>query len=81
MLPDSIARAVYIIHENGLSLWQFGLAACSFSLAVLEEWLGWFEWLVTGPLWAYVSAIALMLVTLEFFSVTEVSIPFVYFQF
>jgi len=64
-----------------LNLWQTGLALCALALAVLEEWLGWFEHLAAGSRWAYIGAVALMLLTLEFFSVTEVSLPFVYFQF
>jgi alginate O-acetyltransferase complex protein AlgI len=63
------------------NLWQTGLAVCALMLAVLEEWLGWFDRLLTGPLWTYVAALTLMLATLEMFSVTEISIPFVYFQF
>jgi CO dehydrogenase/acetyl-CoA synthase delta subunit len=63
------------------NLWQTGLAVCALVLAVLEEWLGWFDRLLTGPLWIYVAALTLMLATLEMFSVTEISIPLVYFQF
>ena len=63
------------------NLWQTGLALCALVLAVLEEWLGWFDRLLTGPLWTYAAALTLMLATLEMFSVTEISIPFVYFQF
>lgn len=60
--------------------WQTGLACCSLLLTVLEEWLGWFERLVTGPRWAPAFALGLMFFTLELFSVTD-SVPFVYFQF
>jgi alginate O-acetyltransferase complex protein AlgI len=60
--------------------WQTGLACCALLLAVLEEWLGWFERLVTGPSWSPVFALALMFLTLSLFSVPD-SIPFIYFQF
>jgi alginate O-acetyltransferase complex protein AlgI len=61
--------------------WQTGLGCCALLLAVLEEWLGWFERLITGPVWAYGAALAVFLAALEMFSVTERSVPFFYFQF
>jgi hypothetical protein len=56
------------------------LVACALLLAILEEWLGWFERLVTGPRWAPAIALALMFFILELFSVPD-SVPFIYFQF
>jgi hypothetical protein len=51
------------------------------ALAVVEEKLDWFEWLVAAPAWAYATALAAMFFCLEVFGVTDVSIPFIYFQF
>jgi alginate O-acetyltransferase complex protein AlgI len=63
-----------------LNLWQLVLVASALVLAILEEWIGWFERLVTGPRWAPALALGLMFFTLELFSVPD-SVPFVYFQF
>ena len=51
------------------------------ALAILEEKLDWFERLVKAPAWAYGAAMALLLVGIELIDVTEVAVPFVYFQF
>ena len=69
-----------VIGASLLNAWQAGLAFCTLALAILEESLGWFEWLSTGPRWAPALALASMLVIVELFSVPD-SIPFVYFQF
>lgn len=63
-----------------VNLWQWILVACTLGLAILEEWLGWFERLVTGPRWTPVLALSLMFFTLELFSVPN-AVPFIYFQF
>jgi len=64
-----------------LNNWQLGLVALSCLLAVLEEKLAWFERLSRAPMWAFASALSLILLFLELFAVTGVAIPFVYFQF
>ncbi len=64
-----------------LERWQLGLAGLSLVLAMLEEKLEWFEKLALAPSWACAAALAMMLFCLELFGVTDVSIPFVYFQF
>lgn len=86
--PDlHVAGAVYrqmFAGEAGaplLNVWQIWLAAITLLLAILEEWLGWFARVATGPLWVYGGVLALLLMALELFSVTEVSVPFIYFQF
>jgi D-alanyl-lipoteichoic acid acyltransferase DltB (MBOAT superfamily) len=61
--------------------WQVGLIAVSLLLAVAEEKLKWFDWLMEAPVWAYASAMALMLFCLEIFGVIDARIPFIYFQF
>jgi alginate O-acetyltransferase complex protein AlgI len=64
-----------------LNSWQFGLVGIALVLAVAEEQFECFERLATAPTWAYASALTAMLFCLETFGVTDVSIPFVYFQF
>jgi D-alanyl-lipoteichoic acid acyltransferase DltB (MBOAT superfamily) len=64
-----------------LNTWHLELLAVSLGLAVAEEKLGWFEKAATGSTWAYTAALTAMLLCLELFAVTEVSVPFVYFQF
>ena len=85
--PDlGVAGTVYANMFGGatgeplFNIWQTGLACAALLLAILEEWLGWFERLVEGPRWAPVCALALMFITVELFSVSD-SMPFVYFQF
>ncbi|MDP8980953.1 MAG: MBOAT family protein [Acidobacteriota bacterium] len=82
---DAVAVIGQMFHGSpGVILfnsWQIGLIAVSFFLARWEESKGWFERLVTGPVWAYAGAMTLILICLELFGVTESVVPFVYFQF
>src|SRR5579862_230561 len=64
-----------------LNTWQFGLAGVALVLAVAEEKSEWFDRLSVGPAWAYAAGLTSMLLCLELFGVTDVTIPFVYFQF
>jgi alginate O-acetyltransferase complex protein AlgI len=64
-----------------LNTWQFGLVAVALLLAVAEEKWEWFDRVSIGPAWAYAAGLTSMLLCLELFGVTDVSIPFVYFQF
>jgi alginate O-acetyltransferase complex protein AlgI len=64
-----------------LNAWQFGLVAVALLLAVGEEKWEWFDRLSVGPAWAYAAGLTSMLLCLELFGVTDVTIPFVYFQF
>ena len=50
-------------------------------LAALEEKRQWFEKLAAGPAWAYACAAAMLLLSVELIGVTDVAVPFVYFQF
>jgi len=61
--------------------WQVGLIVVSLLLAIAEEKLKWFDWLMEAPVWAYASAMALLLFCLEIFGVIDARIPFIYFQF
>ena len=60
--------------------WQVALALLALTLAVAEEWVGWFERLVIAPSWVPACALALVFLTVELFSVST-PMPFVYFQF
>jgi alginate O-acetyltransferase complex protein AlgI len=64
-----------------LNTWQFGLVAVALLLAVAEEKWEWFDRVSIGPAWAYAAGLTSMLLCLELFGVTDVTIPFVYFQF
>ena len=64
-----------------LTPWEARLALLTALLALAEERWGWFERVVRWPAWAYASAVALLLLVLEIFGVTEADIPFIYFQF
>jgi D-alanyl-lipoteichoic acid acyltransferase DltB (MBOAT superfamily) len=61
--------------------WHFGLAGVALLLALLEEYWQWFERLLRAPAWAYAGALTMMFFCLELFAVTDVQIPFIYFQF
>jgi alginate O-acetyltransferase complex protein AlgI len=64
-----------------LTSWQVGLAAVSLVVAVVEENLDWFERLMAWPLAVRAVTLALIFFAIEIFGVTDVAIPFVYFQF
>jgi alginate O-acetyltransferase complex protein AlgI len=61
--------------------WQLGLGLSSIIIACLEEWLEIEDRLVSGGVMAYGVAMALLLIVLEVFAVTDLEIPFLYFQF
>jgi hypothetical protein len=61
--------------------WHFGLAGVALLLALLEEYWQWFERLLRAPAWAYAGALTMLFFCLELFAVTDVQIPFIYFQF
>ncbi|MCX6632438.1 MAG: MBOAT family protein [Candidatus Solibacter sp.] len=61
--------------------WQIDLILGTLTLAILEEKLEWFERLVKAPAWVYGAAMAFLLLGIELIGVTEVAVPFVYFQF
>jgi D-alanyl-lipoteichoic acid acyltransferase DltB (MBOAT superfamily) len=84
-LPQSLQILGQMFSRPGghtlLQHWHVGLALIALALAVVEEKLDWFERIVEAPAWAYATALAAMFVCLEVFGVTDVSIPFIYFQF
>ncbi|MCC7497360.1 MAG: MBOAT family protein [Bryobacterales bacterium] len=61
--------------------WHLLLIALALTGAFIEEHLNAFRRLSAGPAWAWTTAVAAMLFTIELFGVTDVSIPFIYFQF
>jgi alginate O-acetyltransferase complex protein AlgI len=61
--------------------WLMALAGLCLLLAILEEKRGWFERLAAGPAWSYACACAVLLLSVELIGVTDVAVPFVYFQF
>ncbi len=64
-----------------IARWQFWLIGISLAIAIVEEKLDWFEKLTRGPAWAYTAACACLLLCVELIGVTEIQVPFVYFQF
>jgi alginate O-acetyltransferase complex protein AlgI len=62
-------------------LWMMSLIGASLVFAVLEEKRSWFEKLAAGPAWAYACAAAVLLMCVELIGVTDIAVPFVYFQF
>jgi alginate O-acetyltransferase complex protein AlgI len=68
----------------GNSLFQpyhIGLVLPWMALEVWEERRGWFDRLARAPAWAMACALVLVFLVVELFGVTDVSIPFIYFQF
>jgi alginate O-acetyltransferase complex protein AlgI len=84
-LPQSlqILKQMFLV-PSGRPLterWQIGLALVALALAVAEEKLEWFEWVIKAPPLAYATALALTLLVAEIFGVMDAAIPFIYFQF
>lgn len=61
--------------------WQVALAGLALGVALAEEKWEWEDRLVRGGWLGYAVALAGLLLVLEVFGVTDVEIPFVYFQF
>jgi len=62
-------------------VWLMVLIGVCLLLAAIEEKRQWFAKLATGPAWAYACAAAVLLLCVELIGVTDVPVPFVYFQF
>jgi hypothetical protein len=63
--------------KSAFEPWHWGLFGVAFVYAVVEEWRDREEL----PAVAYALLLGLMFFVLEIFAVTDVEIPFVYFQF
>ncbi|MFN0101950.1 MAG: MBOAT family O-acyltransferase [Bryobacteraceae bacterium] len=82
-------EAVWILQQLGsgvggkfpFSPWESRMALATAGLALAEERWGWFERLVRLPGLGFAAVVAVMLLSLELFGVTDVNIPFIYFQF
>jgi alginate O-acetyltransferase complex protein AlgI len=61
--------------------WLMWLVCACGLLAALEEAWGWFDRVSRARVPAYACALTVLLLCLELFSVLDISIPFVYFQF
>ena len=64
-----------------LSAWLCGTAIGTLLLAIVEERYQIFDRLSRAGMWTFATTMGLLLIVLELFSVTDVAIPFVYFQF
>jgi hypothetical protein len=61
--------------------WQTDLALMAHALGIAEERQGWFNGLVRAPAWIYGSAIAVLLLAVELLGRSDITVPFVCFQF
>jgi alginate O-acetyltransferase complex protein AlgI len=85
----TLPTALYVFSQmfsavKGASLftpWHWRLAALSLLIALGEEYGRWLTRLELSPAWTRASIIAIALLAIELFGVTEEQIPFVYFQF
>jgi alginate O-acetyltransferase complex protein AlgI len=85
----TLDSAVFVLSQlvspvRGASLltpWHWRLAVLSLAIALAEEYGHWLARLELAPAWARASVVALVLLAIELFGVTEEQIPFVYFQF
>ena len=61
--------------------WLSGTAMGTLLIAIVEERCQIFDRLSRAGMWTFATTVGLLLIVLELFSVTDVAIPFVYFQF
>jgi alginate O-acetyltransferase complex protein AlgI len=64
-----------------LSPWQWKLAALTLAIALAEEYGQWLTRLAQSSVWVRSIAAVIALLAIELFSATDLSVPFVYFQF
>lgn len=84
-----LRQSVAVLREMGsgwqgevlLNPWQLGLAGLALVVATAEEAFDWFDRLMRWPLAARAVTLAAIFFVIELFGVTDVAIPFVYFQF
>jgi alginate O-acetyltransferase complex protein AlgI len=62
-------------------MWMMVLVGVCLLLAAWQEKRDWFARVANGPAWAYAGVCAVLLVCVELIGVTDVAVPFVYFQF
>jgi D-alanyl-lipoteichoic acid acyltransferase DltB (MBOAT superfamily) len=64
-----------------LGPWQLALAGLTLVIALAEEKQGWLDRLAQSSIWVRTAAAVTALLIIELFTATDLSIPFVYFQF
>ena len=64
-----------------LGPWQLRLAILTLAIALTEEHWRWLTRLAQANVWVRTAAAVLALLVIELFTATDLSIPFVYFQF
>ncbi len=64
-----------------LSPWQYRLATLTLAIALAEEYGQWLTRLSQSSTWVRTAAAVIALLVIELFTATDLSIPFVYFQF
>ena len=86
----TLTAALYVIaqmftgetqNHSLLSPWQWLLAIVSLTVALAEEHRHWLSRLAQAPFWLRTVAAVAALLVIELFTATDLSIPFVYFQF
>ena len=86
----TLTAALYVIaqmftgetqNHSLLSPWQWLLAIVSLTIALAEEHRHWLTRLARAPFWIRTTAAVAALLVIELFTATDLSIPFVYFQF
>ncbi len=86
----TLAAALFVIREmftgsaasaSLMGPWQWGLALLTTLVAFAEEYRGWLTRLAQSSVWVRTAAAVIALLVIELFTATDLSIPFVYFQF
>ncbi len=86
----TLTAAIFVVGQmftgqtSGPSLlgpWQLRLAILTLAIAVAEEYWQWLTRLAQSSLWVRTAAAVIALLVIELFTATDLSIPFVYFQF
>lgn len=87
----TLADSTFVIRQmfagawdsTGISIpgWLAVFTLLAFLIAIAEERWEWIERMPRGPVLAYVATIVALLFSVELFGVTELSVPFIYFQF
>lgn len=86
----TLTTALYVIgqmatgHRHTQSLmspWQWRLAILTLAIALAEEYWQWLTNLARASIWVRTAAAVAALLVIELFTATDLSIPFVYFQF
>jgi len=86
----TLSSALYVIgqmttgsrqYHSLMSPWQWRLAIMALAIALAEEYWHWLTRLAQASVWVRTAAAVIALLAIELFTATDLSIPFVYFQF